>query len=736
MGKAAFPTLIPGTPLPPAIPLARYRAPAFATFARAAIDAATSHGDLVLELGTGDAAYVRDITALGRRALALNVNPIPLLWTHVALNPAPFDDVQTALTRLGDLPKGARPFIAHIHDLYRSRCPTCQAMGSAEWFAWDRGTQRPFAKRVRCPRCDSAQEGEVDARDVENAATFAPRTGPAYHIALGRAAAIDDPLRERAAELVALYTPRNLGILIDSIHRLSQAGPSPGTQRVLTTAIVEALDRGSSLVPYGEPLARPRSLRPPQQFLEYNVWTLLEDALTRYGARQTVPAPDIAGGALGDPVDSLNALLNGSEDAYLLLAHPVRTVARALPPGSVAAVIIQPQPPDAVFWALSALWATWLWTDAVHPALRAFLGRRRLDWAWHQRGLMTTFGRIIPLLKPDAPVFVIIPDDNVTLLAHVVKAAAQAGLNAERWIACAPWGYRLAFKAAPQSRKQAKPANMVDSVTSVLRRRGEPAPPDLIRAHRVIETAASAQVHLESLQSLVETPPFAQPAPGVVWMAAPTGVARPLADRVEEKVLRLLQSQETWTRTALESAVYAHFHGELSPEPALVAACIDAYTTAFTAEELTLRPEDISTARGTEARQMRTLLRRLGENLDFQVTQSEDNDILWVDGEQTRYWFRLTTTALLAPHLLRAQPPVSRRRCLVLPGGRAALVALKLRRDPRLQAIVDAGNWLFIKFRHLRRMTAEITRRADIDVFLGLDPIVEQETAQIPLPLQ
>ena len=248
MGKAASPALIPGTPSHSRetqllLPLARYRSPVFATFARAAIDAATAPSDLVLELGASDATCIREIVALGRRALALNVNPIPLLWTHVALNPAPFNDVQTALTRLGDLPKGTGPFIAHVRDLYHSHCPTCKATGTAEWFAWDRDTQRPFAKRVRCPRCNDVKEGNVDAQDIERAAAFAPRTGPAYHIALGRAATLDDPLRERAAELVALYTPRNLSVLMDSIHRIPQASASSNVQRALTTLIVEALDR-------------------------------------------------------------------------------------------------------------------------------------------------------------------------------------------------------------------------------------------------------------------------------------------------------------------------------------------------------------------------------------------------------------------------------------------------------------------------------------------------------------
>ena len=730
MGKAASPALIPGTPSQPTTPLARYRSPAFATFARTAIDAATEPGDLILELGTSDATYVREITALGRRALALNVNPIPLLWTHVALNPAPFDDVQTALTRLGDLPKGTRPFISHVRDLYRSRCPACKTMGTAEWFVWDRDTQRPIAKRVRCPHCDGAQEGDVDDKDLEGLVAFAPRTGPGYHIALGRAATIDDPLRERAAELVALYTPRNLSVLMDSLHRVSQASASPDVQRALTTIIVEALDRGSSLAPYDEPLARPRSLRPPQRFLEHNIWSLMEDALTRYGARQAETT------TAGTPVDSLKALLDSPTGDHLLLAHPLHTVAQTLPPESVAAVILQPQPPDAVFWALSALWSTWLWKDTAHPALRAFLGRRRLDWDWYRRSLATTFRRLVPLLKPEAMVFVVIPDDNTTMLAHAIAAAAQAGLDVERWIACAPWGYRLAFKVAPTSRKQTAAIDAETRLTNILRRRGEPTTPNFMHARHLIATAVAAPAHLESLPYLIRTPAFTHLTPDAVWMASPVGAARPLADRVEENVLRLLQSEDVWERTALENAIYARFHGELSPEPALVGACIDAYTTMSDQGTLTLRPEDISTARGAEARHMRTLLQRLGENLAFQVTHSEDNDILWVDGEQPRYHFHLTTTALLAPHLLKAQLPISGRRCLVLPGGRAALIALKLRRDPRLQAIVEANNWLFIKFRHLRWMAAEITRRADIDVFLGLDPIVEQETVQIPLPWQ
>lgn len=99
------------------------------------------------------------------------------------------------------------------------------------------------------------------------------------------------------------------------------------------------------------------------------------------------------------------------------------------------------------------------------------------------------------------------------------------------------------------------------------------------------------------------------------------------------------------------------------------------------------------------------------------------------------YAFNVTSTAALGPHLLAERgADEDVRRCLVVPGGRARLIDLKLRRDPRLTEAVDAGRWQFIKFRHLRRlMTREGLDRHDFKTVLGLDPIAEREVAQIPL---
>ena len=735
MDETLFPVLVPGTPVMPSKPLARYRTAKPAGFARAALAGVTAPGDLVVELGIGEATYIREALEMERRALGLNVNPLPLLWIQDALQPAPLPEVQAAFTRLGDLPKGAQPFVTHARTLYLSRCPTCHTDGVAEWFAWERDATRPFSKRVQCSHCAEPQEGDVDARDNARLEPFVPRSGPAYHIALGRAAPLNDPIRERAAELVGLYTPRNLSLLMDILHRLPQAAPTPAIQRALALFVIEALDLGSSLVPYNEPLTRPRSLRPPARFLENNVWLVMEKALQAYGARRLPPAGAAIDAPDSDtPVDTaLTALLQGRPGNYLLLSQPLHTVTPAIPADSIAALLIHPQLPEATFWALSALWTAWLWKDTPHPAINTFLGRRRLEWEWYRRSLTATLGRLRPLLKRNAPLLVVLPEHDPTTLAHIVAATAQAGFQVHRWIACPPWGYRLALHSDGSA---AIRASDEQPLLKVLQRRGEPAQKTLLEAVHLINAEKEAPEHVDMLPRLTQHSAFTAIAPQTVWISAPGKTTRPLADRVEERVLRLLQSQEAWTRAALESALYAQYYADLSPEPALVEACIAAYTDVDAQDSLRLRAEDMPAARGAETRQIRGLLRQLGERLRFDVRQDEAGDIVWADAGTPLYLFRCTTTAMLGPHLLAAHLPTPARRHLVLPGGRAALVALKLKRDPRLQQAVERDHWVFIKFRHLRRMAVEIKHRADIEVYLGLDPIVEQAQAQIPLPWQ
>lgn len=218
------------------------------------------------------------------------------------------------------------------------------------------------------------------------------------------------------------------------------------------------------------------------------------------------------------------------------------------------------------------------------------------------------------------------------------------------------------------------------------------------------------------------------------WLADAPQIADTLADQVETQVWELLIQQRTWDKEALINATYGHLSGSLTPDLALVLVCIESYSVQEDAT-LRLRAEDDPLQRSAEVKTLRKELAELGKRLGFRVKRGRGWDVLWVEEGKEAYVFDISSTASLAQHLLtKRTTDEGTQRCLVLPGGRSHLVNFKLQRDPRLAKIVVIEEWQFIKFRLLRRLLAEeaLDRHA-LKTVLGLDPIAEQEAAQIPL---
>lgn len=711
----------------------------------------TQPGDLVLEFGCSGGGYIREVLGIDRRIVALNPNPVALLWAHLDLTPVPISEVKGAFTHLGDMAKGDQPLSTYMRRRYTSRCPLCGSMSTVEWYAWDRDAGHPFEKRVHCAACNAVHEGPVDEEDLAHCGSFPVESGPAYHLALLRAAPPDDPHRARIARLVQLYTERNLGLLMDLLHRLRGLQASQEVRRVITGLVLDALDRGSSLSPYEEPEARPRTLRVPQRFLERNVWMLLEQALEHYATTAPGIFADLAGSAvLRAPVASLPQLMEHTDNRHLLLTRPVSALNVPEVAGAVKMVIHQIQPPDATLWALAALWSKWLWGDDAPATLQNFLYRRRFDWDWYERNLRSGLLQVRPLLDRDAMLLMTTTLPSSAPVRAAVRAATAAGFELEQWIAAAPHGYRLVLKPRKLSPGvSAGPADAAEETASrddlieraietcgeVLRQRGEPM------RRQQLETACALKAPTQSLPDLreVETPELIKMDGGYLWLAAPAGANRPLADRVEHHILRLLQSEDITSEDALIAAVYRTFTGALSPEPQLIQAYIEAYATVAPDGTLVLRPEHEPVQRRNRAQRTRALIKRVGEALGYQVAQRRQGDIAWTEEKRRTYLLRCATTAYLGPHLLGQQPPSEGWRLLVLADSHVALVQAKLARDPRLQALATHYHWVILGSAKIAEMFEDVARgnvtRSEIAAYLGLEPF-EEETVQMSLPLE
>lgn len=753
--------LVPALPRRPEGPLARYRPPELEDAAATFISHFTSSGDLVLDLFCRGAPFLRPAVRQGRRAVGVGVNPIGLLLAGMELQPPAHSHLlSAAFTRLGDRPKGDRPLRRYLTDLYRARCPTCRSEGVAEWFAWDREANYPYAKAVRCPRCEGVQEGPTDEEDIAGARRFDPK-GLSYHYALGRVVPLGHAARERAAELVDLYTPRNLTALMDVTIRLEGLEMERAVRTALQGILVETFDRGSGLDPHGEARPRPRTLRLPARFLERNVWFLLEEGLEQTLARlpdRTTPLPRAR---------DLAHLLSDPRPAFILHPSPAQRVDRVLPPGSVALILADPPRPDGVFWALCALWAGWLWDDAaVARAMRPFLRRRRFDWEWHRRALQAALTAAAAVLRSDGHLITLFAEPDRSLVASVCTAAAGAGYDLVGWGADPQAGCHLTWRWAGREVEPVASEPLASDMAQAVERltracleaRAEPTDPLLL--HTAVYTGLAEGSHLAHAAVVNQMPTEPPPLPplALVTQAVETGIgqvplrrdedtggvwlpstekqaAEPLADRLESRVLEVFLSRPEWTTPALLWEIYASFTGPLTPDLSLAIACVESYGR-FADGVWRLREEDKPDRRAEELRTLREELKTLGRRLGFRVGEGKGWDVRWREKRRDVYLFVLSSTAALGRYLLRGRRiPEGAHPCLVFPGGRAELLARKLQRDPRMVRAAAEGGWHFIKFRHLRRLIAEGLDRRLFETMLGLDPIVEREGVQIPLVL-
>lgn len=730
---------VPGQPETAPGPLARYRPPVPAGAVAEYVRQLTPPGAVVLDLFCQGPTYVREIVQMGRRAVGANGNPIGLLVAGLGLEAIP-PGLEAALTRLADAPKdiAARrsvPLHRHILSLYKSRCPACGEEGTAEWFAWDREGRYPYAKAVRCPRCGRTQEGPTDEADVMTARRL-DRRGFAYYFALDRVAPPGHPQRTRAGELVDLYTPRNLSALMDILIRLEGLDLERPLRAALQGALLETMDRASSLDPHGEERPRPRILRPPARFLERNVWFLLEETVARMSRATGRPPVRRA--------DGLKALLSDPTPAYTLLPLPARELGRHLPPGTVSLILVDPPRPDGVFWALSALWAGWLWDSPAAQALRPLLGRRRLEWDWHQEALQAALAAVGPLLAPDGHLVILFAEPDENLVASASQAASAAGYELAGWGASPEAGCRLVWRWRGREESTSPDdiaAAAAETVRETLRARAEPTHrfllhtatcADLARRRRHAPFGDVVQAVRRGWESLELEMPDAD----LFWLPAldlSPDLPPPLSDRVEETVRALLIERDAWTTEELFRAVYWTLNGPLTPDPSLVLLCLRSYGM----EEggvWRLREEDHPLRREEELESLRRDLEALGRRLGFRPARGRGWDLRWRERRRDVYLFRLSATAALGP-LLAPQPAIPRggRPCLVIPGGRAELLAEKLRRDPRLARALRAAGWQFVKFRHLRRLIAEGVSRQTFAAMLGLDPTTGPRGVQIPL---
>jgi hypothetical protein len=722
-------------------------------------------------------AMALELARSGAAVLLASPNPVLRAVVGLQADPPPAYLIRSVLERLGrSSPSAAKAprqssaetLESHIRSLYTGTCAFCGRDSEAEGYIWaydsdsrshaageEPGAQAMFhepgkpeakprliSRICACPHCQHVVEEPAAPADEKSM----PHEGSRrmmYHRALERLAPLDDPYRSNAKEALDVYPARSIYALFLILTRLELMQLDPLERRCADLLLLSALDQSHILRGHGHAAReRPRSLLPPAQFRESNIWRLMEKAAEDWSLPgQRVP---VRKWKEGDELE---------EGVLMTFAGTARELAPHLALLRPNAVISCLPRPNQAAWTLSAMWAGWLWGRTNTAPLASMLHRRRYDWNWHARALTASSAALAAHLPAGTPMAGILGEWEPSFLAATLWSFYQSGFSLEGRAARSDSNTVQLLWATPgpdhppmsQRPRSLEPAGEVARLAArrLISNRSEPVTWDLLHAAAWSEAAfrrmlppGSAQARESdfsrcqaALAAAVDEDPEIETSKkeenefgATRWLPGDETITSPLSDQVEVEVARILLEEGPIAVEDLDRRLCSFFPGLLTPEQRLLQACLESYgATDDDGRTWSLRPEDNPPTRAEALRQARTSLAGLGEQMGFAARGGRE--LLWIDPDgEDKFYFFFIASAAVGRYLLQPAFPED-RSWIVLPGGRATLVGYKLRRNVLLRRAASRG-WRFLKFRHIRRLLEDpILRPENLEERMGLDPL-------------
>ncbi len=727
-------------------PLRGLLSPVSESVARAYIEKFSAPDDLILDPFARSPAIARAALELGRRALAVESNPV---WSGIlralASPPSPAE-IDAAITRLGDALKDDAPLRAHLDQLYATICAQCRQLTPADYFTRARAGDL-LRRHYTCARCGATRADTATDDDLRRAESFDPR-GLHFHFALERVAPAENLYADRIKKILALYTPRNLYALVTLTLKADALFREPRERVPIALMLFHLLNRGASL--YADPAPdAPAQWSAPAEFLEFNLWREFEFAAR--ALRDLHPL---------DLVESLKTLpLREINRAYVARGN-ARTLAREIAPHSVALIVAAPPVSRVPVWGLSYFMGAWVLGRAAAQHLVAFLDPAK-DAAWERRWYAEALARSLRdaarLLKPNARIVFIFDDTRHVVSDALLLAASGAEFGLESFVFQPRVGdlprhefqdiagdYRVAFRArAPAPREilyedglaTRLRAAALAGAREILARRGEPLAYAWVH-HAAYTRAAREELLHAAMHAQLATPPHLFVANAIraglregyaqdldhyeseskfLWRLAGARGELPLIERVEDAVIEILRAGEI-ARHALEEKIYQQFPGDLTPEAGLIELCARAYAEDR-AGVWHLRAFDAAAARSRDLE----MLAQVGTRLEFEIARDvAPFDVAWKDAGEIAHRFVWRGRARFDDLARILIAPT--RGYLLITDFQLPLLLEKTKRLPQIaEAFYEAG-WEFMRGEAVEKfLQREKIERAELELLAGLE---------------
>ena len=735
------PPYIPGRRLPKEQPMGRYLPPIPEGVAVSWLEKQSLLEGWVLDPFGASPLLVQEMAHAGYRVLVAANNPAIAFTLKLAASPPRLADLRAALAMIGSAKFRDARLEPHIRSLYQTRCQGCEAMIQAQAFLWDQDGQVPYGRIYTCPHCKESGEFPATEADKSLAAQFGDRGLPRAR-ALERVAPLNDPDRIYAEEALDVYPDRAVTVLSTLINKLDGLRLSTEQRDHLSALLLTAFDRANTLWPHPTARQRPRQLTIPPQYRENNIWLALEQAIELWASETSaIPLtiwPDL-------PPD---------EGGICLFEGRIKELVENLAEFPIGAILTAFPRPNQAFWTLSALWAGWLWGAEAVDEFKSVLRRQRYSWRWHSVALHTALEKLQKALPARIPFLGLIGETEPGFLSAVLTAVHYTDLELQGVAMRAKEGQtQISLTSVDDEIKKEGVSSVKDIIKigsqEYLEQRGQPSTylpllaAGLSAYTKMTEPSGSPRERFYEIQKTVEEVisfrggflrlqvTGQSPESGYWWLHKYEGSSLPLADRVEIELVNNLLKHPGCRLGALDETLCDAFPGLLTPGMELIQVCLDSYCEQRPDESgyWYIRPGDVPDNRHQDLTQIGELLQELAKKLGLKSREAGDDPIRyqWI-GKQDKpqYTLYVTASAVLGK-IINPETSYGGKALIILPGGRANLVAWKLKDNPLLRVQVE-DHWGFIKYRHLRYLVDNpMLTLENFTEQLALDPLTYSE---------
>jgi hypothetical protein len=456
-GRALLLRAEPGFSLPA---YERFAPPPPPAVLNARLEAASSPGDIVLDLFGRGGWVARAAIDSQRKAVSLESTALDRLLAEIVLRPPDLRHLDAAIQSLGASARRESSLKASITDRYASRCATCDRPVILDELTWvaeahdDDGRPigpRPIRKHYRCPVCrdqlggGEARQAPVDPSDVERALD---RDGAEIRHALRDRFPTLEGGEDLADELLDLHTTRQVVALAAILERAENDLRAASIAAAMRLALLHAIAPASRLATSAGRVAPLKiagghvKLPGNAQWRERNPWLAFEDGvrvvrgfIQRLESGAWGPVPARFG-------DDLRSLAEGAATAVVKQGTPAALDALGLEARHAAGLGVRPRvrlavgtPPlrpvaERLAWAYhGTAWVLGREAAATLPLEPLFGPSVRPTWGWQAAAIGRALRAVEPILGRDARVVLLLEGEGPESLVACTLGGVTAGFR-------------------------------------------------------------------------------------------------------------------------------------------------------------------------------------------------------------------------------------------------------------------------------------------------------------------